>query len=232
MDNHNGRADDTRIHIALANDYELVVAGLAAMLEPYRDRVSVDEVLVRGRPVQASNSARIHPIDVVLLDTYGRHELGLDLVATFAPPIARHVVIYTWEGREPMVERAFAAGVSGWLSKSIGAAELVSALERVARGERVVSGVTMRASRSSGWWPGKASSLTERESEVLALLANGLRNAEIAQAMYLSPETVKFHLRHLYRKLGVSSRGEAIAFAHSSEWFRIHGAATAARNAR
>jgi DNA-binding NarL/FixJ family response regulator len=218
---------DGRIHIALANDYDIVVAGLAAMLAPFGDRVAVDELFVGEL-----DPSLARPVDVLLFDTYGRSELGFEALTTLtANPSVRHVVIYTWEGRPPFVDRALRAGVSGWLTKSLAPAELVDALERVAGGEQVVIRNTVRAPRNAGLWPGQTAALTERESEVLSLLAKGLRNAEIAKAMFLSPETVKFHLRHLYRKLGVSSRGEAIAFAHSSEWFRLrHGGTPAVRS--
>ena len=217
MDNGNF-PHDRRIHVALANDYDLVVAGLAAMLAPHSHRVAVDELFVGELDPRPAR-----PVDVLLFDTYGRSELGFDALRTLTSnPSVRHVAIYTWEGRPALVDRALDAGVSGWLTKSLAPEELVDALVRVAAGERVVIRNTVRALRTTGLWPGQTSSLTERESEVLSLLAKGLRNAEIAKAMFLSPETVKFHLRHLYRKLGVSSRGEAIAFAHSTEWFRLH----------
>jgi DNA-binding NarL/FixJ family response regulator len=223
---HNGRDPEPRpVRVALANDYEIVVAGLSAMLAPYADRVRVDDVFV-GR----IEPRREREIDVLLFDTYGRNELGFDALGGLVDdPSVHHVAVFTWEAREPLVDRALEAGVTGWLSKAMSAADLVDSLERVARGERVIVRNAARAPRTGGAWPGRTAALTERESEVLGLLAKGLRNADIAQAMFLSPETVKFHLRHLYRKLGVSSRGEAIAFAHSSEWYRVNHSGEARR---
>jgi NarL family two-component system response regulator LiaR len=94
------------------------------------------------------------------------------------------------------------------LSKARPATALVDALERVHRGERVVDG---NGGHQPVPWPGSSRGLTARQSEVVALLLQGLSNQEIAEALFVDVNTVKTHLRHAYKALGVRSRSQALA---------------------
>jgi NarL family two-component system response regulator LiaR len=200
------QADPDRrpLRVALANDYELVLAGLARLLEPYGDRVAVSELDVRRGPEQ--------PCDVCLFDTYGRADDGLAQVERLAEdPRVGAVAVYTWVLR-PSLERAYvAAGARGVVSKTLPAADLVVALERLARGELVLA----RGPRRDGdtTWPGRKWLLTRRESEVLALLTTGMSNREIAAALFLSEHTVRSHLKAIFRKLQVANRSQAATSA-------------------
>jgi DNA-binding NarL/FixJ family response regulator len=118
------------------------------------------------------------------------------------------------------VEAAFAKGASGYLSKTLQASELVDALERIHRGERVVSAEPAGRSTATHDWPGREEGLTERESEVIALITQGRSNREIAELMYLSPNSIKTYIRSSYRKIGVSSRTQAVI------WGMAHGFGT------
>jgi DNA-binding NarL/FixJ family response regulator len=88
---------------------------------------------------------------------------------------------------------------------------LVAALEAVHAGEKVVSDVPPRARSAAGLdWPGRGEGLSDREAEILALITQGMSNADVARLTYLSPNTVKSYIRTIYRKIGVGSRTQAV----------------------
>jgi DNA-binding NarL/FixJ family response regulator len=199
--NRNGRPT-----VAVANDYELVCAGLAAMLEQHESRVVVSEPIVIGSGVET-------PVDVVLYDTYGREGIATEALSTLVntPGVGR-VALYTFSPGPELVDLARRVGVAAVLPKTLPATELVSALEAIAHGSEPRIAPRGRATTSEQrTWPGHARGLTERESEVVVLLAQGLRNQEIADALFVSIDTVKTHLRSAFRKLGVSNRAQATA---------------------
>lgn len=110
-----------------------------------------------------------------------------------------------------MVSSAREQGAHGYLSKALPARDLVAALEAVAAGQVVVSEPPGQARTASGLeWPGRGEGLTDREAEVLALITQGKSNAEVATLTYLSPNTVKSYIRTVYRKIGVSTRTQAV----------------------
>lgn len=192
------------ISVALLNDYEVVVRGLAAMLEPFRDRVEVVELDVDDTPRRC--------VDVALIDTFGSTDHGLGRGRRVLDEgRARHVVIYTWDNGADLRSEVTAHGLSGLVPKSCSAEELVTALEQVAAGEVVTTAPTGTARRSGGFDP--PGPLSERETEVLVLLAQGLTNRQIAEALFLSPETVKTYVSRLYAKLGVTNRASAVVWA-------------------
>ena len=119
-------------------------------------------------------------------------------------PRARRVVVYTWNFHPDLIESARQHGAHGYLSKTLPARELVAALEAVHAGEIVISDVPPRARSAIGLdWPGRGEGLTDRESEILALITQGKSNAEVAALTYLSPNTVKSYIRTIYRKIDV-----------------------------
>src|SRR5437868_2349657 len=174
------------------------------MLEPYADRVVVTEAVVGAAAID-------RPCDVALYDTFGRTGLGLDrIVALIDDEKVGKVAVYTATMPADTTDRLLDLGVRGCLSKSLTSMELVRALEKIQSGEIVV---TMRGSGGPSDFSLTGLNLSYRETEVLVLLSQGLRNRAIANALYVGEETVKSHLKSIYRKLGVSSRGEAIALA-------------------
>ena len=195
--------ETSTIKVAIANDYELVVAGVAALLAPY-PQIEIVEL--------AANRVPREYADIVLFDTYGHRDLGMSRVKELVNEHAA-VVVYTFEFEPGLVDRALSAGVRGYLDKRDSAQRLVAALERVAAGEIAVSSGGTKLHRAEIEWPGRAAGLSARESELLPLLAEGLKNNEIAEALYLSVNTVKTHLKDLYRKLGASNRAQAVAAA-------------------
>lgn len=202
------------IRVAVCNDYEIVVAGLAAMLDTESD-IDVVQMFVVG------DETPDREIDVVLYDTFGREGVeGDNLERLVATPNVRHVAVFTLSWADPLIEDALSRGVTGVLSKSLTGPELAQRLREIANGERVLAPPPGgRVSSGVGRdWPGRSFGLSERESEVLVLVAHGLRNREIAGALYLSDDTIKTHLKRAYRKLGVANRAQAtrVVLGHPS----------------
>ena len=199
------------IRVAIVNDYEIVVAGVAAMLAPHHDRVNVVE-LDSGLPV-------VSDVDVILYDTFSQVQGdGVDLEDLVRGSEAR-VVIFSWTLQEAVVRTAIDRGAAGYLSKGLSADEIVSAIEAVHEGETVTprDSVEVVEHPGAGDWPGREHGLSARESEVLALITQGLSNQEIAERTYLSINSVKTYIRTGYRKIGVTRRSQAVA------WGMRHG---------
>jgi len=202
---HHDAVGNRVVTVGILNDYEVVVRGVAAMLAPYDHRVRVVELDAGGQPTA--------PADVALFDTFAgrRHTLSraAEMVRHGA---ARHVVLYTWDAAPAFVRAAQDVGVSGVILKTRSADMLVDGIERVVAGERVGFD-TDAAGRSTS----RVVDLSDRESEVLALIAKGLTNAQIADELYLSIETVKTYVKRLYAKLDVHNRAQAAVAASSHQ---------------
>jgi DNA-binding NarL/FixJ family response regulator len=128
------------------------------------------------------------------------------------------VVIFTDDSEERRLFEALRLGVSGYLLKSLSGVQLADHLVRVADGQVVVdptiaTRIALRGAQFGGveTWPGSQLALSQRESQVLALLVDGLSNRMIAAQLVVGEETVKTHLRSIYRKLGVNDRSHAVA---------------------
>lgn len=174
------------------------------MFDRYRDRVLVAEI--------DANSTLVDATDIVLYDSFAQPESDHDEIASLlANPRARYVVVYTWNFQPELVSTARDLGVHGYLSKTLGARDLVEALEAINRGEIVFSEPRPRAPSAAGLdWPGRLEGITDRESEILALITQGKSNADVAALTYLSPNTVKSYIRSVYRKIGAESRTQAV----------------------
>jgi DNA-binding NarL/FixJ family response regulator len=192
------------LRIALVDDYDVVVMGVANILEQYRDRVVVAEL--------DTNTGVEDVVDVVLYDSFAQPESDHDEIAVLVQnPRAHRVVVYTWNFQPDLIRSALDQGVHGYLSKALPARSLVAALEAVHAGEQVVSDPPRRARATSGLdWPGRGEGLTDREAEILALITQGKNNADVAALTYLSPNTVKSYIRTVYRKINVDSRTQAV----------------------
>jgi NarL family two-component system response regulator LiaR len=200
------------VRLAIVNDYEIVVSGLASMLEEHRDRVHVVEI--------NAQTAVLSDVDVVLVDMFGQLPRAGSTLDDLVRESDAPVVLYSWEMSRDGISSALTAGAGGYLSKSLSAQEIVNALEAIRDGEVVVltNAVGERGDQPVGvQWPGQAAGLSPRESEVLALITQGLSNQEIAQTTYLSINSVKTYIRSAYRKIGVSTRSQAVG------WGMQHG---------
>jgi len=199
-----GKPGVSPLQVAIVNDYELIVAGVRAMLAPHRNRVGVIELDVDQDPE--------HAVDVALFDTYGQPGLGLHRVRSLAADErVGAVAVYTWSLTDTSRAAAYNAGARGLIAKTLSAEELVGSLEAVAQGQVVETGGFRGGVKAQ--WPGSSWGLSARESEVLALVASGLSNRAIAEALFVSENTVRTHLKAVFRKLGVTSRSQAAARA-------------------
>jgi NarL family two-component system response regulator LiaR len=201
------RNGDARLRVTLVNDYELVVRGLHAMLAPYSDRVVVVDDATEEESQRNGTSDVPHTAaDIALFDTFAARRDALDRARSMIDAgEVEHIVLYTWDAPPEFVREARDIGVAAVIPKASTAEELVEALERVANGERVGLDDTVKGERSRVDGP----ELTVREQEVLALLALGLSNAEIAHELFLSVDTIKTHVRRVFSKLGVNNRTQA-----------------------
>lgn len=214
------------LRLVLVDDHEMVLHGLLAMLMHFGSDVEVVGTatsLDRARREIATTLP-----DIVLSDVRLGRDSGLDLVRELArthPDVK--VVMLTVYDDEHYLFQALRAGAQGYILKRVDAAELVGHLKRVADGEVAIDPalagrVALSAARiSSGeFWPGANLGLTQRESEVLDLLVAGHSNRSVAATLVVSEDTVKTHIRSLYRKLEVQDRAGAIAVALREGLFR------------
>jgi DNA-binding NarL/FixJ family response regulator len=205
------------VRVALRNDYEIVLTGFRRMLERYGARVEVVEELEQHRVDQ--------PVDVALYDTFAQPEPEHDVIAQMiANPENASVAVYSWNVRRESVDAALSQGARGYFAKSLPARELVEAIERVAAGEIVTSPAEGRVRVNPALdWPGRADGISDRESEMLALITQGLSNAEIAVLTHLSQNTIKTHIRSAYRRIGVTNRVEAVLWGVQNGFRPDHG---------
>jgi DNA-binding NarL/FixJ family response regulator len=206
------------VRVAVVNDYELIIAGLEQMLQRYPDRVTVRERIIVGEPLS-------EPVQVALYDLYGRVGVAASAIRTLADdPQIGVVAVFSLDLGSDLIAEGRAAGAQAFISKALPGDEVADAVVRAARGEPVVSSTPApRPASSELLWPGKEAGLSERESQALALLADGLSNREIAAALYLSAETVKGYLAAVFAKLGVRNRVEAAIFVHRTTSFEHSG---------
>jgi DNA-binding NarL/FixJ family response regulator len=202
------------IRLLVADDHAVVRAGVASMLRE-TDIIVVAEACDGA---QALQMAQKHQPDIVLLDVRMPEVDGMSCLSKLKAQLPNTpVVIFTAHDNPTYIARAVALGAAGYLIKSASQAELIAAVLQVAGGEtlwnrdnlrRVSGAITNSRPNSELEVP-----LTKRESEVLKQLALGLSNKEIAQALNISYETVKEHVQHVLRKLGVSDRTQAAVWA-------------------
>jgi DNA-binding NarL/FixJ family response regulator len=209
------------ITVLVADDQSLVRAGFRMMLEAQPDLEVVGEA-VNGREA-VQQTLRLRP-DVVLMDVRMPQLDGIQASAELgrAGSSARVLILTTFHLDE-YVYAALKAGASGFLLKDVDPPDLVAAVHSVARGDALLApAVTRRlieqyvARPAPGAFPSRAADLTERELEVLRLIAGGRSNAEIARELFLAEPTVKTHVTRLLRKLGLRDRVQAVVFAYES----------------
>ena len=210
----------SRLRVVIADDQPLMRAGFKAVLEATG---GIEVVAEAGDGEEAIAVAERHRPDVVLMDIRMPRVDGIE--ATRRLPRHRVLVLTTF-GLDEYIVEALRAGASGFLTKDAPAADLIAAVRAVAAGDAVLSPqVTRRLlDRVAGRLPPAAGAgagatdghapLTEREREVLQLVAAGLSNAEIAAALVLAEPTVKSHVSNLLGKLGLRDRVQAVIWAY------------------
>ncbi len=209
----------SRLRIVIADDQPMMRAGFKAVLESTGEIQVVAEAADGEAAVRA---AREHDPDVVLMDI--RMPVMDGIEATRRLPRHR-VLILTTFGLDEYIIDALRAGASGFLLKDAPTQDVLGAVRAVAAGDAVLSPavtrqlldqVGRRLPAPVSATPDAIAALTDRERQVLRMLAGGMTNGEIAEALVLSDATVKTHVSHLLGKLGLRDRVQAVIFAYES----------------
>ena len=217
-----------RIRVLLVDDQDLIRTGFRLILLREPDIVVAGEA-GDGHSALATLAQLEGGCDVVLMDVRMPRMNGIDATRRIVAehPEIRVLVLTTFDLDE-YAQAAVQAGASGFLLKDARPTELVDAIRRVAAGDAVMAPATMRrmleqmrgataaptpAPAAGTRQPGALATLTDREREVLALIAEGLNNAEISERLYLSESTVKTHVGRVLFKLGLRDRIHAVIFA-------------------
>ncbi len=193
-------ASATRLRVLVVDDHDVVHWGMRLLLgsQPW-----VERCLAARNAAEALELTRRFEPNVALVDLFLAGESGADVCAAIRAQSPRTRVLFISGAGRMSPAAAKAAGASGFVSKDLEASELAKAVQLVG------SGQTLFPTKSTQPEP----LLTEREREVLELIAAGETNAEIAKRLYLSPHTIKEHTSALYRKLGARNRAEAVQLA-------------------
>jgi DNA-binding NarL/FixJ family response regulator len=218
------------IRVLLADDQALVRDGFRALIDREPDLAVVAEA---ADGVAAIAAVREHRPDVVLMDIRMPQLDGLSATKrVLGLPEPPRVLVLTTFDRNEWVYEALRAGASGFLLKDVRGSQLTDAIRTVAAGEALLSpSITRRliedfVSRRPARPPSAAPEvLTEREAEVLRLLAAGLTNAEIAERLFVGHSTVKTHVTRLLTKLELRDRAQAVVYAYESGFVQPGGSA-------
>ncbi|GAB4459882.1 MAG: response regulator transcription factor [Anaerolineales bacterium] len=201
------------IRVLLADDHAVVRSGLSAFLLAFDDLELVGEASSGERAIALCQQAQP---DVVLMDLMmpgmGGAAATRRIRETY--PSTQVIALTSFKEKE-LVEAALKAGAIGYLLKDVSADDLANAIRSAAAGKPTLAPeaaqVLIEGARAPAEHPG--SDLTAREREVLALMAEGLNNQQIAEKLVVSLSTVKFHVSSILAKLGASSRTEAVSIA-------------------
>ena len=205
---------DSRIRVLVVDDHAVVRTGLRRILDAEKDIETVGEAPNAERALY--EALELKP-DVVLLDVVMPGKSGIEAMPGLlnALPDTR-VLVLSMQDDPRYVREAFEAGASGYVLKEAADTEVVGAVRAVAGGERYVHpalGARLIAAESEERKRAASDPLSEREREVLRLLALGHTNQEIAAQLYISVRTAETHRAHIMRKLGLASRAELVRYA-------------------
>jgi two-component system response regulator NreC len=200
--------------VLIVDDHAVVRSGLRLVLEAEEDVEPVGEA---GTAREAVFQNRALKPDVILLDVVMPDQSGLDVIPTLLHerPEAK-VLVLSMQDDPQYVKQAFAAGASGYVLKEAADKEVVAAVREVASGGRYVHpelGARLVAAETDAAKRAEADPLSDREREVLRLLALGHTNQEIAKQLYISVRTAETHRAHIMQKLRLSSRAELVRYA-------------------
>jgi DNA-binding NarL/FixJ family response regulator len=206
------------IKVVMVDDHRIVREGLRAMLDAVPDIEIVGEAEDLGGALEAIAKGRP---DVVLLDVRLQRASGLDACRTIIQehPDVKVVFLTVYEDEQYVFE-ALRVGARGYMLKKVSPEDILHILQAVQAGEVVIDpalggkiALRSAALRKGNDWPGVQHGLTPRESEVLVKIVDGLDNKAIGQALYITEDTVKSHVKSILRKLGARDRGQAISIA-------------------
>lgn len=198
------------IAVLLIDDHELIRNGLGAVIDMEPD---MDVVATASTVSEGVNAAMQVQPDVVITDLQMQDGTGLDVVRTLRKQSdAVGLVVLTMHSGDEQIFAAMQAGASGFVGKDAPATEVIKAARHAAVSPKafVCAGLVGAMMRRQS---GESTALTEREHDVLLLLAEGLNAAAIGQKLYLSESTTKSHIARIYQKLGAANRAQALVTA-------------------
>jgi two-component system, NarL family, response regulator NreC len=204
------------IRVVVVDDHAVVRSGIRMLLDAEPD---IDVVAEGGTADEAVRAARLEKPDVMLLDVVMPDGSGIEAtpkVLEAAPGV--RVLMLSMQDDPAYVREAFAAGASGYVLKEAADVEVVQAVREVAAGGRYVHpvlGARLATAEVEAAARAAADPLSEREREVLRLLALGHTNQEIAKLLFISVRTAETHRAHIMQKLGLASRAELVRYALS-----------------
>jgi two-component system, NarL family, response regulator NreC len=202
------------IRAVVVDDHAVVRSGIKLLLEREDDLEVVGEA---GNGRDAIFAVRALKPDVILLDVVMPGESGIDVLPSLLKESpATKVLVLSMQDDPSYVREAFAAGASGYVLKEAADEEVVAAVREIAKGGRYVHpalGARMVAAEAEARAAAEADPLSEREREVLRLLALGHTNQEIAKMLYISVRTAETHRAHIMQKLRISTRAELVRYA-------------------
>ncbi len=199
------------IRIVLADDHAVVRSGLRLLLDGESEEFEV--VAEAGDLDSARRYVRGHHPDVLVLDLNMPGGSSLEAIPDIRAECPEtQIVVLTMQQEPAYARHALGAGALGYVLKEAADAELVEAVRRAAAGERYLN-PRLGARVAAEPPPGQPDGLSEREVEVLRLIALGHTNGEIAEQLYLSVRTVETHRAHIQQKLNLSSRAELVGYA-------------------
>jgi DNA-binding NarL/FixJ family response regulator len=197
------------IRVLLADDQRVVREGLGTLLG-LLDGIELVGTAADGE--EALALAAEHAPDVVLMDLRMPRMDGIEAIRRLQVP----AIALTTYADDASVLGALRAGARGYLTKDAGAEDIRAAVQAVAGGGTVLDPAIQHHVVAAVNTPAPSHDLTPREAEVLSLIAEGLTNAEIADRLVVSHATVKSHVNHIFAKLGVRDRAQAVVFAYSN----------------
>jgi two-component system, NarL family, response regulator NreC len=204
------------IKVVLVDDHAVVRSGLRLLLDAQDDMEVVGEA---GNAKDAVFRARALKPDVILLDVVMPGESGIDVLPKLLKESPQtNVLVLSMQDDPSYVREAFAAGASGYVLKEAVDEEVVSAVREIASGGRYVHpalGARMIAAEAEERAAAEADPLSDREREILRLLALGHTNQEIAVQLDISVRTAETHRAHIMQKLRLSTRAELVRYALS-----------------
>ncbi|HEY8193113.1 MAG TPA: response regulator transcription factor [Gaiellaceae bacterium] len=202
------------IRLLIVDDHAVVRSGLRLLLESHDD---IEVVAEAGDPRTAIFETRAHKPDVILMDVVMPGGSGIEATpAVLKEAPEAKVLILSMQDDPAYVRQAFAAGASGYVLKEAADAEVVAAVREVANGQRYVHpalGARLIAAEADEQARVDEDPLSDREHEVLRLLALGHTNQEIASNLFLSVRTVETHRAHIMQKLRIATRAELVRYA-------------------
>jgi two-component system, NarL family, response regulator NreC len=204
----------TRIRVLVVDDHAVVRSGLRLLLEKEKDIEVVGEAGNVGEAVLEARSARP---DVVLMDVVMPGQSGIDGIPSVMKEAPKaKVLLLSMQDDPQYVRQAFSAGATGYVLKEAVDTEVVAAIREVAGGGRYVHpalGARLAAAEAEERARADADPLSDREREVMRLLALGHTNQEIAKMLFISVRTAETHRAHIMQKLRLTTRAELVAYA-------------------